>query len=130
MELTVKSFVEIIGSTVRVQASSISEAKLALKELKLKKKEYSLLKRELNLKQKEIRASYNNEVRTRGSMLRGGGGLGKFVRFVQTASRDNKRSQLAVALAPFEQEKHSIELIINAIDSASLQVETYILKND
>ena len=130
MEFAVKSFVEIVGSTVRVNASSTAEAKLALKELKLKKKEYALLKRELNLKQKEVRAAYTDEVRTRGSMLRGGGGLGKFVRLVQTVSRDGKRNQLAVALAPLEQEKQSIESIVNAIDSVMLQVETYILNND
>ena len=129
MDLTTQSFVEIVNSTAHVKASSISEAKLALKDLKLKKKEYALLKRELNEKQKEIRASYTDEVRTRGSMLRGGGGLGKFVRFVQTASRDGKRSQLAVALAPLVQEKQSIESLIHAIDLASLQVESYILKN-
>ena len=129
MELTAKSYVEIIGSTVHIKASSPAEAKIALKELKLKKKEYALLKRELNLEQKEIRAVYTDEVRTRGSMLRGGGGFGKFARLIQTASRDGKRHQLAAALAPLEQEKQSIESIISAIDSVSIQVETYILNN-
>jgi hypothetical protein len=129
MELTGKSFVEVVGSTVHVRANSTSEAKIALKELKLKKKECSLFKREINEKQKVIRASYTDEVRTRGSMLRGGGGLGKFVRLFQTVSRDDKRSQLAIALAPLEQEKQSVESVIHAIDSAIIQVEAYILKN-
>lgn len=129
MELTIKPFVEIINSTVHVNVNSTAEAKLALKELKLKKKEFTLFKREINEKQKEIRADYTHEVRTRGSMIRGGGGLGKFVRLAQTISRDSKRSHLATDIAPLDLEKQSVELIINAIDSAILQVEVYILKN-
>ena len=95
------NFVQIVGKEIRVNTSTVAEAKFAIKELKLKKKEYSLQKRAVTDKQKEIRAQYTDEVRSRGSMMRGGGGLGKFVRAVQSASRDSKRAQLANALAPY-----------------------------
>lgn len=129
MGLSSASYVRIVGTTVSVNANSLAEAKLALKELKLKKKEFGIMKREVNERQKQIRASYTEEVRTRGSMVRGGGGLGKFFRAVQTASRDGKRAQLASALAPLEQEKQRIEAMIRAIDSATIQVESYLLKH-
>ena len=127
MELANTSYVQIVGTNLNVNASSLAEAKIALKELKLKKKEFALEKRSINQRQKEIRASYTSEVRSRGSKVRGGGGVGKFFRAVQTVSRDNKRAQLASDLAPFEQEKQNIEAIIHTIDSAMLQVESYIL---
>ncbi len=129
MELANTSYVQIAGTTVNVNVNSLAEAKLALKELKLKKKEFGLQKRGVNERQKKIRASYTEEVRNRGSMIRGGGGVGKLFRVVQTISRDSKRAQLASELAPLEQEKQGIESIIRAIDSAILQVESHILRN-
>jgi hypothetical protein len=123
------NFVQIVGKEIRVNTSTVAEAKFAIKELKLKKKEYSLQKRAVTDKQKEIRAQYTDEVRSRGSMMRGGGGLGKFVRAVQSASRDSKRAQLANALAPYENQKQDIDAILRAIDSAILQVEAAILKH-
>jgi len=129
MELCNTSYVQIAGTTVNVNANSVVEAKLALKELKLKKKEFGLMKRGVNERQKQIRASYTQEVRNRGSMVRGGGGVGKFFRAVQTISRDTKRAQLAAALAPYEQEKQRIESMIQAIDSAIIQVESHLLRH-
>jgi hypothetical protein len=121
-------FVQIVGKEIRVNTSTIAEAKLAIKELRLKKKEYALQKRAATDKQKEIRAQYTDEVRSRGSIMRGGGGFGKFVRAVQSSSRDIKRAQLANALAPYEKQKQDIDSILRAIDSAILQVEGAILK--
>ena len=121
-------FVKIIGNELIVRAKSIAEIKLALKELKLKKKELSLAKRILNEEQKQIRSQYTEEVRFRGSMIRGGGGLGKFLRAVQTASRDSKRAALARNLSPYEVRKQEIESMLRAIDSAILQVEAALLK--
>jgi hypothetical protein len=60
-------------------------------------------------------------------MMKGAGGLGKFVRAVQSASRDSKRAQLANALAPYEKEKQDTDAMLRAIDSAILQVEAAIL---
>lgn len=114
---------------VSVSFQSIAEAKISIKELKLKKKEYSLVKREISQQQKQIRAEYTDTVRRRGSKVKGGGSLGKFIRTVQTANRDAERSALARQLAPLEQQKNDIDEIINAIDQASLQVEKYILGN-
>ena len=130
MDIATTSFIQIEGETVHVRANSLAEAKLALKELKLKKKEYGLLKRAVTERQKEIRAGYTENVRTRGSMVRGGGGVGRFVRAIQTVSRDSKRAQLANNLAPLEQQKQQIETILRAIDAALLQVEAHLLKHD
>ena len=59
--------------------------------------------------------------------MRGGGGLGKFVRAIQTVSRDSKRAGLANDLAPLEQEKVRIERMVGAIDSLIIRLEAYIL---
>jgi hypothetical protein len=68
-------------------------------------------------------------VRQRGSKFRGGGGIGSFVRTVQTISRDADRRSLAQELAPLEQHKNSVEAMINAIDRAIMQIEKNIVKN-
>jgi hypothetical protein len=114
---------------LRVSARSVAEAKIAIKELKLKKKEYALAKREISQNQKQIRAEYTDSVRQRGSKFRGGGGIGSFVRTVQTISRDADRRSLAQEIAPLEQQKNTVESIINAIDRAILQIEKFIIEN-
>jgi hypothetical protein len=124
------TYVGIQGRQITVNVNSVDEAKLALKELKLKKKEFGLLKRSITEKQKEIRADYTGDVRSRGSMMRGGGGLGKLVRVMQSASRDARRAQLARNLEPLEAKKQEIEAMIRAIDSAILQVEAALLKHN
>ncbi len=129
MELATTNFISIDGTTVSVNIKTIAEAKIALKELRLKKKEYGLLKRALAEEQREIRADYTHDVRTRGSMLRGGGGFGRFIRLFQTISRDNKKSSLAAAIAPFEHRKQLYEGVIRSLDSAIIQVEAHLLKN-
>jgi hypothetical protein len=121
------SFVQIDGDTVRCAVNNLAEAKVAMKELKLKKKEFRIRKREIVAQQREIRAAYTHDVRNRGSMLRGGGGFGRFIRAFQTASRDSKRAGLANDLAPLEREKLRIETMIGAIDSLALKLEAYIL---
>ena len=118
----------IEGVGVSVNATSLPEAKLALKELRLKKKEFGIQKKLILARQQEIRASYTEEVRTRGSIVRGGGGIGKFLRLVQTISRDSKRSRLAVDLAPLEREKQEVENMIHTIDRVILQVEAQLLR--
>lgn len=129
MELIPTSYVKIEGITVQVNAASTDEAKIALKELKLKKKEFGLIKRSITADLKNIRADYSNEASTRGSKMRGGGGLGKFVRTIQTISRDSNRASTANKLYPLEQQKLEVEALIHAIDTAIIQVESYILKN-
>jgi hypothetical protein len=124
------SFVTIDSDgDLRVSARSVAEAKIAIKELKLKKKEYALAKREISQTQKQIRAEYTDSVRQRGSKFRGGGGIGSFVRTVQTISRDADRRNLAQELAPLEQQKNAVESMINAIDRATLQIEKIIIEN-
>lgn len=130
MEITPSNFVKIEGTRVSVNANGLAEAKLALKELKLKKKEFGIQKKVILTRQKEIRAAYTDEVRTRGSMVRGGGGVGKFFRAIQTISRDSKRSSLAADLAPLEKAKQEIEAMIHTIEHVILQVESQILKHN
>ena len=123
------SFVRISGNNVRVNAKTVPEAKLALKELKLHKKDYALAKRQINEQQKAIRAAYTDEIRRRGSKFQGGGGVGRFIRIVQTAKRDGARKELAKKLEPLEVKKRQVEAIITAIDQTALQIEAHILKN-
>ena len=125
-----RSFVTITSDgAVSVQAGSIPEAKLALKELKLKKKELSLLKKQVTEQERQIRSAYTNQVRQRGSKFQGGGGVGRLIRSVQTASRDGARRELAQQLAPLEQQKSKIEGMRSAIEQLVLQLEAAILNN-
>lgn len=127
MEMTPTRYVVFEGMKIRCVAQTVPEGKLAVKELKLKKKEYGLLKREVMAQQKEIRAAYTHKVRTRGSMVRGGGGLGRLFRVFQTASRDGARASLAKQLAPLEAERNRIENIIGGIDNLIVQIESALL---
>jgi len=114
---------------VCVSARTVAEAKIAIKELKLKKKEYTLMKREISQQQKQIRAEYTDKVRQRGSKFRGGGSIGGLVRTVQTINRDADRRALAQELAPLEQQKCTVNAMINAIDQTILKVEKSIMEN-
>jgi signal transduction histidine kinase len=123
-----KPLVEFTKTGIQASYATISEAKTAIKELKLRKKELSLRKREINSRMKAIRAEYSHEIRTRGSMVRGGGGIGRVARALQTAARDSRRAKLSSDLAPYEDEKRRVETLANAIDSVVLQIEIDILK--
>jgi hypothetical protein len=129
VNLTPTTYVQIEGDTVHYNVTNLAEAKIALKELKLKKKELGLLKREVAARQKEIRTAYTNEVRQRGSMFRGGGGLGKLVRAMQSASRDSKRAALANDLAPLENQKSRIDSMIGTIDYLIVRLEADMLNS-
>jgi hypothetical protein len=114
---------------INISIQSLPEAKPAIKALKLKKKEYALVKRELTQQQKMIRAEYTDKVRQQGSKVRGGGGIGRFVRTVQTMNRDADRRALAQRLAPLEEQKNAVDAVITTIDQAILQLEKYIIEN-
>jgi hypothetical protein len=130
MLLNQNSFVKITDDgELSISARSVAEAKIAIKELKLKKKEYALVKREISQQQKQIRAEYTDQVRQRGSKFRGGGSVGRLVRTVQTINRDADRRSLAQELAPLEQQKNAVEVVITAIDQKILQVERFIVEN-
>jgi uncharacterized protein (DUF3084 family) len=125
-----QTFVDISSDgEITVRANSIAEVKLALKELKLRKKELSLHKKQVTAQERQIQASYTNEIRSRGSKFQGGGGIGKFIRRVQTSNRDASRQNLAHQLAPYEVEKRGIEAMQSAIEQMILQLESYILSN-
>jgi hypothetical protein len=113
---------------VKVHARSVDEAKLALKQLKLRKKELGVLKREITSREQSIRAEYADHVRRQGSKLRGGGGIGRFVRNVQTAQRDSARKDLAKKLGPLDKDKHRLDMMIATVDKVILQVELQLMK--
>lgn len=112
----------------KYSASSVAEAKVVLRELRLKKKEVALAKREVTAKQREVRSQYTGYVRRRGSKLIGGGGVGHFIRALQTVDRDAKRRDLAQALEPLQQEADRLDRLIAALDQALLNLEGYVLR--
>jgi|HubBroStandDraft_4_1064222.scaffolds.fasta_scaffold302442_2 hypothetical protein len=113
--------------TVRVNATTIIEAKLALIELRIVKKQLALAKRLVMKDKREIRAAYTDYVRRRGSKAIGGGTIGRIFRIVQTVNRDMKKVQLANALAPREEQQSRLETMITSVDFAILQVQKAIL---
>lgn len=114
-------------SGLTILATNTKEARFALKELRLLKKQTAARKRDINLGQRAIRAQYTHEVRRRGSKFIGGGGVGRFIRVVQTGWRDQVRRDLAAALAPLEASKERIDAQLQAIERAIIQVESYLI---
>jgi hypothetical protein len=123
------SLVQITDDNVSCQVSSVPEAKLAIKELKLLKKGFALQKKEVATNIQTVRFDYSQEVRGRGSVVRGGGGFGRFIRAFQISSRDNKRSNLADALQPLEGEKNRLDGLMHGIDELVVKLEIYIHTN-
>jgi hypothetical protein len=121
-------FVHVEPDRLRVEFENVAEAKLALKELKLMKKECNLAKRNMNEQKSAVRAQYTENVRTQGSKMLGGGGFGRFVRTMQTISREHQRAALARALAPLEKDKQKIEALARAVEMSILNCEAFILR--
>lgn len=114
---------------IQLNIRSVTEAKLAIKELKLRKKEINAEKKEVNARISEIRSAYRQQSTERGSMMRGGGGIGKFARAIQRSTSDASRQNKERAIAPHEQRKLQLDRMIVAIDNAIIQTERYILEN-
>ncbi len=124
------SYVKLLADgKISIAAKSVGEAKIALKELKIKKKELQVQKKEISEQIRCIRASYTDTNLRRGSKMHGGGWLGKVVRAVQTAERDNARHNLASNIAPYEEKKRWIESALISIDKGILVVEDFILQH-
>jgi hypothetical protein len=129
ISLRISSFVNILSNgDIHISAQTVAEAKTAIKELKLKKKEYTLLKKEIIQSQQQIRAEYTDGIRRDGSMIRGGGQLGRAIRQLEGSRRDSKRSALARNLEPLEEKKISVKTTINDIDQGILQLEKLIFE--
>jgi hypothetical protein len=123
------NLVNFDGSRISLSVNNVAEAKLAIKELRLIKKEMQIDKKRLAEDIKVIRFEYSQSVKSRGPMMRGGGGFGRFVRGFQTLSRSGDRHSLASKLQPLETQKTSIDSNINQIDGAILQLERYVHEN-
>jgi hypothetical protein len=62
-------------------------------------------------------------------MMRGGGGVGRFVRTVQAGSRVAARQDNAKQLQPYQLQQQKLEAQIMTVDRAIIQVEAYIVRN-
>lgn len=117
------------NGTVRTQFDTVAEAKIAIKELRLEKKDWNVTKKDVAAQIAAIRADYRSEVAQRGSKVQGGGGFGRFLRGMQTASRDNRRAKVDEAIRPLEEHKADLDRVLTNIDSVILQLERYVLEN-
>ena len=120
------NLVHFVGSQISLSVNNLAEAKLAIKELRLIKKEMQIDKRRLADEIRVIRFDYSQSVKSRGPMMRGGGGFGRFIRGFQTLSRSGDRNSLASLLQPLETQKRAIDSNINQVDGAILQLERYV----
>jgi hypothetical protein len=115
--------------SINVSCSSVAEAKLAIRRLKLKKKEYALNKKEIMTELARLRAEHQINLGRQGSMMRGGGSIGKFVRDMQHMSRDRAKRNYVSELDPLEKKKTALARRMMIIDDAVVQVEQYVLEN-
>jgi len=116
-------------TNVTAEVNSVQDAKLSIKELKLKKKELGIKKKEVSGRISEIRSAYRVRSANRGPMVRGGGKVGGFFRFFQSANRHADRSGKENSVASLEEVKAKIDTMINSIDKAILALEKYIVAN-
>lgn len=116
------------GDNISANVSNVSEARVAIKECRSFKKELTLQKREVNAVMADIRAARRLAVGSRGSMMRGVGSFGSFVRSMDRLGRDLERSSHSRNLAPYEELKSSIDSRIRAFDNLILQLERIIVK--
>lgn len=121
---------ESVSETQSFRVETAAEAEQAIKELKLQKKELALQKKAVNAEMAIIRAERRGQLASQGSKMRGGGKTGKFVRDMQTMSRDVDRSRHANRLVPLESRKARIEGEVLALDSAIAQLERCILERN
>ena len=119
------SLVQISGSKLSCSVETSAQAKTAVKELKLIKKGYALDKKAIATKIRTVRFEYSQNVKSRGSLLRGGGGIGRFFRAVQTVSRDSQRAGLASSLAPLEAERHRLDTVMHSIEEMIVMLEIF-----
>jgi len=119
----------LANGDIHISIESVPEAKLAVKQLKLKKKEFALDKNAVTTELSRMRAEHQIHLGNQGSMVRGGGNLGKTIRTVQHISRDTAKQSYVNALAPLERQKTAIEQHMLKIDDAVMQLERYILEN-
>jgi len=116
------------GSIV-LNIRSAADAKVALQQLKLRKRELAVEKKAINTQLAQMRAAHQIKLGNRGSMVRGGGKVGKFVRAVEQGSRDNDRAQYSNQLLPLEQAKARVDARILNVESGIVEVQRYITSN-
>ncbi len=116
------------GSVV-LKVRSAADAKVALQQLKLKKRELAVEKKAINTQLAQMRAAHQIKLGNRGSMMRGGGKVGKFVRAVEQGSRDIDRAQYANQLLPLEQAKARVDARMLNVESSIVEVQRYMTSN-
>jgi hypothetical protein len=97
--------------------------KLALKEVKLAKKELTAEKRAITLQIQEARSEHRAKQAQRTPMIRGRGGLNRFIRGAQSASRSYDRSMTSQTVQPLEERKFLIDKMIGGLDHLAIQLE-------
>jgi hypothetical protein len=114
-----------------LDAADTPEAmKRLIKEWKLARKELRQERASLAKEMRAIRATHTERVREQMPMFRGGGGVGKFIRGVQTAGRHAQRLQLAQDLAPHEHSLQALDHSITQLDRCILAGERRLLTFD
>lgn len=107
-----------------------AEIKLAITQLKPEKKQQAIEKEAVTTEMAQLRAAHQLQLERQGSMMRGGGSTGKWVRNMQRVSRDNDRRHHAQALAPLEKRKEEIERAMLELDREIAQLQAQLLNQE
>ena len=111
------------------KANSVAEAQIALEKLESKKEELTLDKKKLTEKESQIRANHAAALENRGNLFQSSENAGRFVRVLQTASRDAAQRNLEHELAPYQEQIRKIEATQSALEEQILEVKSFIQKN-
>jgi hypothetical protein len=128
-ESTMRGVVFLDNGDIHLNVGTVEEAKLAIKQLKLKKKEYAVAKKAVTNEMSQIRATRSQQVAQQGSMMRGGGNVGKTVRTFERIGRDADKRKHANTLAPLEAQKAAIARATLVLDQAIMRIEAFLLEN-
>lgn len=116
------------SGAVLCRASSVAEAKLIIKDLKLQKRLIATEKKQVNAVMATMRAEHRTSMANRGPSMRGGGGVGKFIRDMDAISRSSARSRHANALVPYQRQKDHLDRTLVELDSVINQLDAFILR--
>lgn len=111
---------------IPVKTGSAADSQITLGELKSKREELALDKKKIVEQMNQIRANHAAALENRGSLFQGSENVGRFVKVLQSASREAAQRNLEHDLSPYEEELKKIEAMQTELEQQISEVESFI----
>ena len=116
-------------SETNAKTDSVAEAQIVLTELESKREKLALDQKKLIEQEHQIRADHAAELENRENPFQGSENAGRFVRVLQSASREAAQRNLEHKLAPSEEQLRKIEAMQSELEQQISEVKSFILEN-